>query len=242
MRVLHDVTLESRPFSLGDPQVRGAQPLPETRSYYRPALELAAAILSGRGISLDMRGGDVSLPSLLVKTEDLFEEFVRLSLQGALSDYPNLTVLDGNRDPGRLALYEAILEARQETLPKHEVPSQTGEVPKAEPDVVFRMDNGAHPLVADVKYTNVREYADRSEVEQIVLYGLRYGSPMVMTIHPRRPDSKKGLHVVGRIGSLVVAQYRVDLGADDLKAEMDEMAECLSSLITEPGGFSVSAT
>jgi len=240
MRVLHDVPLESRPFSVEDPQVRGIDPLPETRSYYRPALELAVAILTGRGINLDARGDDVSLPSLLVKTEDLFEKFVRITLQEAFSNHPNLTVLDGNQDPGRLALYETISEAQKDTLPKHEMPSTAGNNPSAEPDVVFRMDGGFHPLVADVKYTNVRDYADRSEVEQIALYGLRYGSPIVMTIHPRRKDSGKGLYLAGRIGSLLVAQYRIDLGADDLEAEMDEMAACVAALITRPVGSSAS--
>ncbi|MFI6686281.1 McrC family protein [Streptomyces sp. NPDC050485] len=231
MRVLHDVTLESRPLSLNDPQVRGARPLPESRSYYRPALELALAILTGQGISLDAHGGDVSLPSLLVKTEDLFEQFVRLSLQRALSGHSKLAVLDGNQAPGRLSLYETVPETTRAKLPEYEVPTLRGSAPKAEPDVVFRMEDETHPLVADVKYTNVRDYADRSEVEQIVLYGLRYRSPVVMTIHPKRADSKKGLHVVGRIGSVMVAQYRIDLGTDDLEAEMAEMAGRISELI-----------
>ncbi|MFJ8310243.1 MULTISPECIES: hypothetical protein [unclassified Streptomyces] len=231
LRILEHVTLESHPISLNDPQVRAEAPIPETRSYYRSALDLAVAILNRRGISLDARTGDLTMPTLLVKTEDLFEQFVRVSLQAALADHPNLAVLDGNRDPGRLPLYEDLPDAARQVLPDHEVPTKNGEPPYAEPDIVFRMDDRTHPMVADVKYTNVKNLADRSEVEQIVLYGIRYRSPVVMTIHPRRADAKKGLHVVGRIGSVVVAQYRVDLGANDLEAEMAEMATKISELI-----------
>lgn len=86
--------------NLDDPQVRGMMPLPESRAYYRPALELAVAILTRRGISLDARTGKVSMPTLLVKTEDLFEEFVRLSLAEAMANHPNPSVLDGKQGPG----------------------------------------------------------------------------------------------------------------------------------------------
>lgn len=232
MRVLEHVTLEGpRPLSLDDPQVRGMMPLPESRAYYRPALELAVAILTRRGISLDARTGKVSMPTLLVKTEDLFEEFVRLSLAEAMANHPNLSVLDGNKDPGRAVLYEEMTDAERAPFPNHAVPSAEASTPDANPDVVFRLDDSSHPLVADVKYTEVKDYAHRSEVEQVVLYAVRYRSPVALTIHPRRGGAKKGLHIVGRIGSIVVGQYRVDLGAEDMEAEMEEMAAQISDLI-----------
>ncbi|MGC4957886.1 McrC family protein [Actinomadura citrea] len=232
MRLLQDVTQESLPSSLADPQVRGSVPLPETRAYYRPALALAVAILTKQGVSLDADKGSIIMPTMLVKTEDLFEEFVRVSLQEALSSYPTLSVLNGNEEPGRTRLYEDLTDTEKAVLPGHEEPRLSGKQPDASPDIVFRMDDGTHPLIADVKYSNVTGYADRSEVEQVVLYGHRYRSPVAMTIHPRRAGSKKGLHVAGRIGSTIVAQYRVDLGAIDLDAEMREMAERISALIT----------
>ena len=54
---------------------------------------------------------------------------------------------------------------------------------------------------------------------------------MVMTIHPKRADSDRGLHISGRIGSVLVAQYRIDLGADDLNAEMLDMNGAIRALI-----------
>lgn len=240
MRLLNEASLESRPISLEDDQVRGQQPLPETRSYYQPALELAVAILTGRGVDLDTPGGGLSLPSLLVRTDNVFEQFVRLSLQEAFGDDSDISVLDGNKDAGRLPLYEDLTQAEIDVLPHDAImiPSSAGSDPSAEPDIVFRL-NTAYPLIADVKYTNVKQHADRSEVEQIVLYGMRYKSPVVMTIHPKRHDSRAGLHVSGRIGETLVCQYRMDLAAENLDDEMETMAECFRALI-HSGGFPAS--
>lgn len=222
LRVLDRVTLEPRPFSLDDQQVRGTLPLPESRSYYRPALELAIAILTERGISLDASTGAISLQSLLVKTEDLFEEFVRLSLQRSLAEHPGMAVLDGNKAPGKLPLYEDLSPAERALLPEHAIP-QGGNPPEANPDIVFRLKDGSHPVVVDVKYTKVHSYTPRSEMEQVLLYGLRYRSPVALTIHPLHGGTP-GLHIAGRIGSVIVAQYRVDLAAPELDTEMDKLA------------------
>ncbi|MEV8238330.1 hypothetical protein AB0P23_24050 [Rhodococcus sp. NPDC077669] len=230
LRVLHTVTLEPQPFSLDDQQVRGTLPLPETRNYYRPALELAIAILTGRGISLDASTGTISMQSLLVKTEDLFEEFVRLSLQRSLAERPGLFVLDGNNAPGKLPLYEDLSPAERALLPDHAMP-QGGKAPEANPDIVFRLEDGSHPVVFDVKYTEVHSYTPRSEMEQVLLYGLRYRSPVALTIHPLRSGTP-GLHIAGRIGTVIVAQYRVDLAAQELDAEMEKMALCIAEFIS----------
>ncbi|GGS14022.1 5-methylcytosine restriction system specificity protein McrC [Actinokineospora fastidiosa] len=231
MRVLQNVTLETPLVSLHDPQVRGISPLPTSRSYYRPALDLAVAILTGRGINLDAREGALSMPTLLVRTEDLFEDFVRISLQKAFVNHQYLSVLDGNQEPGKVRLYEPLDGTEKAFFPKYEQVAASTKEPDANPDIVFRLGDGTHPLIVDVKYSNVKQYTDRSEVEQIVLYGHRYRSPIAMTIHPRRADSKDGLHVAGRIGSIIVAQYRIDLGAEDLTAKMEEMATKINHLI-----------
>lgn len=230
LHLLRNVTTETRPTTLSDAEVRGSRLLPGARAYYRPVLDLAVAILTGRGISLDAPGSSVSLPSLLVKTDDLFEDYVRLSLQRAFNLDDVVRVLDGNVDPGKVPLYEEQPKPTHHRLPPHV--SLSGGTENAEPDLVFRAADGSHPLVADVKYTNVKRHADRSEVEQVVLYGVRYRSPVVMTIHPRRADSTKGLHLSGHIGSLIIMQYRVDLGAEDLEGEMRDLAQSIRVLIS----------
>lgn len=232
LRLLEEVSEDRHRKCLDDPVVRGAAPLPEARLYYRPALDLAAAVLSGRGLDLDLdpTTESVSAGSLLVKTEDLFESFVRLSLQRALMDHPELAVLDGNTSPGKRSLYAAITDAEKQSLPSH-TGVGTGTDPNATPDVLFTRSDGSVPLVADVKYTNVTRYADRAELEQVMVYGVRYSSPVVLTIHPRRNNAVGGLVVSGRIGDILVVQYRVDLAANDLDAEMAAMAQSLIELI-----------
>lgn len=249
IRLFHEVGPDRHLRSLNDAQVRGAKHLPTPRGYYRPALGLAVAILTGRGISLDPSvaarartvgapftadpgiSTDVILPTLLVKTEDLFEEFVRLSLQKSFSGERGIAILDGNKSDGRVPLYVPHTAADLVGLPAHQVVTAEGQEPNAEPDIVFRGPDGSHPLVADVKYTNVENLANRSEVEQVVLYGIRYKSPIVMTIHPKRDGASRGLHVAGRIGPLLITQYRVDLGGSDLDAEMSLLANDLRALL-----------
>ena len=243
MRLLDEVSLETHPLSLYNDQVRGLRPLPEARSYYRPALELAIAILTGRGIDLDTAGTSVSLPSLLVRTDSVFEQFVRLNLQEAYIGDSDLSVLDGNTDDGCLPLYEDLGRHDLDALPPGTVVigGSSNSDPDVEPDVVFQRSDGSYPLIADVKYTNVRRHADRAEVEQIALYGMRYRSATVMTVHPKRNDTRGGMHVSGRIGDTIVYQYRVDLAADDLGTGMRTMTDCTRALIAGVGAPSSSA-
>ena len=249
IRLFREVETDRHLRSLNDAQVRGTKPLPTPRGYYRPALGLAEAILTGRGVNLDpsaparVRAAgvpftvdpgistDVTLPTLLVKTEDLFEEFVRRSLQASFAGSPDIAILDGNKSEGRLPLYVPHTADDLTGLPTHEIVTVSGQEPHAEPDIVCRRPDGSCPLVADVKYTNVENLADRSEVEQVVLYGIRYQSPIVMTIHPKRDGAERGLHVAGRIGPLLVTQYRVDLSNSDLDAEMNLLANDLRGLL-----------
>lgn len=237
LRLLEEVSHDHHRECLGDAIVRGTAALPESRSYYRAALDLAVAVLDGRGLDLDTDpgAGAVSAGSLLVKTEDLFEDFVRLSLQRALADHPELSILDGNISPGRCLLYQDLAPEESQTLPPH-TGVGGGPAPAATPDILFARRGGSVPLVADVKYTNVTRHAGRSELEQVMVYGVRYGSPVVLTIHPCRQNVTAGLVISGRIGGILVAQYRVNLAADDLDAEMLTMAESLTGLITAAGG------
>lgn len=230
LRLLDEVTDDRRQVFMGDALVRGSAALPEARAYYRPALDLAVAALSDHGFDLDAESGSMTVGSLLIRTEDLFEDFVRLSLLRALAGHPHLSVLDGNVQPGKRPLFEKIAEENSVPLPAHSGVGK-GNVPDATPDVLFMNQDGSFPLVADVKYTNVVRYADRAELEQVMTYGVRYHSPVVLTIHPRRENAAGGLVVSGRIGDILVAQYRVDLAADDLDAEMVTMAETLAALI-----------
>lgn len=231
LRLLADVPGDPHGLTLADPFVSGLRPLPDSRAYYREGLDLAVAIVSEQGIDLDAplrdrRAGDraVALSSLVVKTEDLFEEFVRLGLQRAFAADPDIDVLDGNKAAAQLPLYEP-LPAEEELPGGAQRLASANAVTK--PDLLLRDNTGRVALVGDVKYTNVSEHAGRSEVEQVILYGARYRSPVVLTVHPRQHGAAGGLFASGRIGDSLVLQYRLDLAAEDLDGEVDRMADAL---------------
>ncbi|MBN7535251.1 hypothetical protein I3U85_13725 [Mycobacteroides abscessus subsp. abscessus] len=211
-------------------------PIPANRSYYRSAVEIARAVLTRRGVDLDRLGTGYLLPSLVIHADELFELFVRSSLQRefARRQIP-VAVLDGNLQEGRLELYENL-------NPDQSLPAGTSAIPilrspqHAEPDLVFRTADGRCPLVGDVKYTNIGAsgYTDRKEVEQVVVYGHRYRSPLTLTVHPAT-SGESGLFVAGRIGDVTVLQYRCNLNAADLDVEMSRMAARLAALLGYAG-------
>ena len=84
----------------------GLSPLPDSRAYYRPVLDLSILIVRGVGIALDIGGADVQMGSLLVDTNKLFEKFVRVSLaKHARANQWPVDVLDGNTE-GKVDLYD----------------------------------------------------------------------------------------------------------------------------------------
>ena len=222
---------------LDDLEVVGVTPLPDPRAYYRPVLDLAVLIVRGIGLALDIGGADVQMGSLLIDTNTLFENFVRVSLgiHAARAKWP-VGVLDGNAE-GKVALYDV-----PEVLPSPlgtPMPAMASIDPgKAQPDIVFRGLNGDMPLIAEVKNTDKGKNSsipDRSEVEQAVTYALRYGLSFTVLIHPWMRGTA-GLVYVGRIRSIDVYDYRLDLSTDDgIDHALADMANALAALagITE---------
>ena len=221
---------------LDDPEVLGLVPLPDPRAYYRPALDLSVLMLQGVGFALELGGHDVQLSSLLIDTNELFETFVRVSLQKQAKKlgWP-VAVLNGN-DDGKVNLYDV----------PDPLPAPFGEPMKAlasidpgkaQPDIVLRALDGTFPLVAEVKNTAHGRTAqsddvlpDRKEVEQAVTYALRYGRDLALLIHPWIRGTK-GLVYVGRVRSVDVYDYRLDLSSDErLDAELADMAAKVGGL------------
>lgn len=208
-----------------DPLVRHPLDLPvAARSAYYRALPLATALLERRGFSLDAAEGDLAMSSLLVETDDVFEDFVRLRLSEYLPD-PTLTVVDGNKMPKRL-LYAPALPA---DVPPIATPLPLGNA-NIQPDILIE-DGLFTLLVVDVKYKPVRGHADRNTViEQLVTYAHRLNCSRAVSVHPAEKGQTSGLFVSGRIGTTTLYNYRVNLGVTDLEAEMRQMAEALGSL------------
>lgn len=221
---------------LDDPQVMGHAPLPDPRSYYRPALDLSRQIVLGVGIALEPGGSDVHMRSLLIDTNKLFENFVRVSLskQAVKRGWP-ATVLDGNTNTASVPLY---------VVPA-ELPAPLGEPldalaarepGRAQPDVILSAVDGRAMLVAEVKNTvhgmkgEIDNLPQRSEVEQAVTYALRFDLKVALLIHPWLRGTK-GLVYVGRIHDIDVYDYRLDLATDSLiDSAITDMTDAVGSL------------
>lgn len=217
---------------LDDPYVIGSNPLPDSRSYYRPVLDLSRLIVRGVGIALDLGGSDVEMGSLLIDTNSLFETFVRVSLaKHAAAQHWPVSVLDGNGE-GKVDLYD-IPDVLPSPLGTPMPALASYDRGKAQPDIVFSPLDGQVSLIAEVKNTDkgkTSRIPDRGEVEQAVTYALRYGLDFTVLIHPWvRGD--KGLVYVGRIRTIDVYDYRLDLSTDDgIDPALLDMAVSLGSL------------
>ena len=200
-------------------------------------LDLSVLILQGVGIALELGGNDVQLSSLLIDTNKLFENFVRVSLAKHAKQ---------QRLAGR-ACSTATPRARSTstTCPircrhRSACPWQRWrrvDPGKAQPDIVLRALDGTFPLVAEVKNTAHGKDAqaddvlpERGEVEQAVTYALRYD----LRLHAADPpvdQGHQGLVYVGRVRSVDVYDYRLDLSSDEgIDAALADMATTVAGL------------
>lgn len=212
-----------------DPRVLHPHDLPESRSSYRRALPLAVALMERRGFSLDSVDGHIALSSLLVETDKVFEDFVRLRLSDYLPDR-TLNVLDGNKMKKR-PLFRAALPR---DVPKGAVELPLGDA-HIQPDVLIERGDTTQ-VVIDVKYKPVKGHAGREDViEQLVTYAHRLDCGRAISVHPTQAGQSPGLFVSGRVGTTTLYNYRVNLGAYDLEGEMRRMAEVLGALASPDG-------
>lgn len=216
---------------LEDPLVIGHTPLPDSRSYYRPVLDLSMLIVRGMGITLDLGGSDVQMGSLLVDTNRLFEKFVRISLDRyARAQRWPVDVLDGNTE-GRVPLYD-VPDPLPSPLGSQMSAMASRDAGAAQPDIVLRAPDGSVPLIAEIKNTPTSDSAnpDRGHVEQAVTYAVRYGLDFALLIHPWSSGSK-GLLYIGRVRSIDVYDYRFDMSSEEgLDQAIEDMAETLARL------------
>lgn len=225
-------------YFLRNAQVQGRVPMPEHRNAYNLALPLAVALLLRRGFSLDAASGDLAFQSLLVDTEELFEKFIRARLAMHLSN-SGLVVRNGNALREVIHLYS---DAEAVDIPQRLRALSVSTVLKKptagiEPDVLIENAQGRALLVLDAKYKVVKTAASTDDVRQLITYAVNRDVKRVVSIHPREqanPESPNTrLFVTGRIGDIVVYQYRVALDAPDLGAETTTMSEVIAILASD---------
>jgi 5-methylcytosine-specific restriction enzyme subunit McrC len=212
-----DVTLDHSLSFLHDRLVRGEQRLPSLRAYYRPALDIATAIILAHGVKLDTAGDVIHLPSLILNMSLLFENYLRnvLRTHGYEQQWRH-EVLDGNTD-GRTLLFD-------------DPPSED-----ATPDIVLRDPITSRcPLIVEVKNVPVKGmHSDRSAIEQAVTYGVSYRCNQVVLAHPRSHSGNfSGLRLQGKVGNLAIYQYVFDLSTDPLENEEARFAATIQKLAT----------
>lgn len=213
---------------LDDALVANPARLPYIRSYYAPALRIASAIARDMTPRTDALGRDLELSSLVVNVGSVFEAYVREVLRDQLASHaPDVLVLDGNKagDGGgqKLLFDQAAVESDEEEA--------EGIGQPAEPDVVI-VSRGASALtgafLVDAKY-KVRPSSD--DVHQAISYATSFRSTRIVLVHPLSPGVSAGLHPIGRLGSVAVYRYALDLGNPDVLDEESRFGSRVARLM-----------
>lgn len=222
-----DVSLDQLSGFLGDPWVRDPDNLPDRYAYYRRALTLALAILKEESIRIRGFSGELELESLHIRLDELFEDYIRISLARHLADIePSLMVLDGNlggETGARKGLFDDMTN------------------PSASPDIVIDLPDvgdvdGHVPAIIEVKYKPIRGLPDRADLNQLISYSSSYKAPIGVVLSLRNQSVGPVITPLGRIGNSSFFQYLFDLGSEDLPAEERKLAVSIKDLVLSTNG------
>jgi 5-methylcytosine-specific restriction enzyme subunit McrC len=217
-----DVELDHSRQFLIHPLVVDPDYLPPNYGHYERALSIAAAIVEDKGVKLEGLGDNVQIASLLIKVDDVFEDYIRIVLQRELADLePHLSILDGNL-AGRMGGQKKLFD--------------DADAPVANPDIVVR-DNRSkdtdrrHPLLVEVKYKPLRGPPSREDLNQLIAYATSYRAPMAVLVQPTPVNTGQTLSCLGKIGSTAFYQCGFDLSERDLGLEEETFASRLRELV-----------
>ncbi len=217
---LHGISMDIAEEFLTDPVVTGTAPLPTVRNYYRPALELALAIIGRRALAIERRGSEIYLPSLVIQMSSVFEAYTREVVRNAAiaEEWP-YEVLNGNHRPPVGAASTLF--------------DNSGDVQiRVTPDTVLRdAKTGTVPLLIEAKYRVARETPNREDLEQTIAYGLSYRARNVLLLHPQGTFAPaQNPQLLGTLGGMTVYRYLFDLGDPDIEQAELVFTEAIRSL------------
>lgn len=220
IQLLPGVTLDASANFLRDPLVTGRVALPSLRRYYRPAIDLALAIIGGEAVDIESQEGNVRLPSLLLEMSRIFEAYLRNVLgQVCVDEGWDARVLNGNLGAPTGAAKPNLLD--------------DGVAIKATPDIVLATGPVRSPTyrgVIEVKYKPAKNQTpDRADLDQTLAYGVSYRAESVVVVQPRLPQQVAGWRHLGTLQGMNVAIYLFDLGAEDLAAQELQFAHAVRS-------------
>ena len=217
---LTTVTVDSSARFLSDPTVKNPSKLPSSKSSYSLALPIAKLILQNQGVAVRSHAKDISMASVLVNMEDVFEGYLRAVFATHLAS-SEMSVLDGNlgepSGAARPLFTDTILPPKAN---------------KATPDIVIRKLKPvqSNELIVEVKYKPVK-LPDRDDINQVLVYALSYGCSRVALAYPRRSASEKYTERIGTVSGIQVFKIAIDLGSQDLPTEESRAAEAVRLLL-----------
>ncbi|RWQ29605.1 MAG: restriction endonuclease [Mesorhizobium sp.] len=193
--------------------------LPSQHEHYADALMVAQLLIFDMGLSIRGTGGVAILPSILIDMAKVFENYVRRVLADGLRDDERIEVKDGNKGGeggAKLVLFDPITDGLKN--------------PGVTPDIVIDVE-GKTKMVIDAKYKPAPRVPERDDVNQVVLYGARYGADRVMLLHAGRQAERQPTELCGHVGGFQVYNGMVDLNAEPIETEEANFVEAVRLLL-----------
>lgn len=216
LRWLDDV--EIRPVSQGliSESLRYKPRLGSKHLAYEQAFNLAQLILTGHGLDIRSDAQPLSLPSILIDMEKVFEEYSRRLLENGLQ---SCLVLDGNKGPpngAKRLMFTEIVDGLKN--------------PPTTPDILIIGGTGSPKLIIDTKYKPSKAVPERADLNQVLAYAVRYGCSKTMVLYSERSEADAIVSNVGKIGDIQMMVGRINLGATDIQSEERNLIKSITAL------------
>lgn len=193
--------------------------LPSERQDYADAMMIAQLIIFDASLSIRGVGEVALLPSLLIDMARVFEDYMRRVLVEGLSNDSRVAIKDGNRGGEQGAKTELFDPVRAGL-----------KNPAVTPDIVIEV-GAKTAIIIDAKYKGAPNVPDRSDINQVVLYGAKYGAQHVILLHAGRPKGRSHVEFCGKVGEFSVYNGMIDLDAAAIEEEEASFVEAISAIL-----------
>jgi 5-methylcytosine-specific restriction enzyme subunit McrC len=209
--------------SMTEPEHVGLEDVPSHRPFLRQLVSVSSVILRELGVRLRSEG-QLSLPTFLIKMDDVFEAYVRKALQES-TELNGLGVQDGNQQPPsgaakRLFEKEGPLGNRDAT-----------------PDIVIGQDSKLISVI-EVKYKPCPKQPERDNLNQVLTYALAYNVKHAVLLYPATDGQSTELTKLGVVQGVECYKATIDLSVRSIREEEGMLAGLIrkSLFATEPTG------
>ncbi|MBM7324793.1 hypothetical protein JS562_17020 [Agrobacterium sp. S2] len=193
--------------------------LPRERDDYADAMMVSQLIIFGASLAIRGAGEVALLPSLLIDMAKVFEDYARRVLADGLRGDVRVSIKDGNRgglEGAKTNLFHPVREGLKN--------------PTVTPDIVVEL-NSSTAIIIDAKYKGAPAVPDRGDINQVVLYGAKYGAQHVMLLHAGRPAGRLHVEPCGKVGDFNVYNGLIDLNADNIEEEEAAFVSAIAELL-----------